>query len=135
MQYRRKQQTVGFAQTCGLRVKTSLKSGQMASLQLENIGKNYGSFSALENVNLDIQSGEFICLLGPSGCGKTTLLRIIAGLEDRSAGTIDLDGADLSNVPCHKRGYHSRGAIMVRPSTRSTVSESWLTAIFWVLAF
>ncbi|MFN6995568.1 MAG: ATP-binding cassette domain-containing protein, partial [Aquincola tertiaricarbonis] len=49
-------------------------------LQLEGVGKRFGAFQALSDVDLQIRRGEFVCFLGPSGCGKTTLLRIIAGL-------------------------------------------------------
>jgi len=75
----------------------------MASLSLSNIQKTFGTFKALQDVNLEIESGEFICLLGGSGCGKTTLLRIIAGLETKTSGNLMLDSSDLSEVDCHKR--------------------------------
>ncbi|MEP3332767.1 ATP-binding cassette domain-containing protein [Sedimentitalea sp.] len=67
------------------------------------MGKIFGTYHALQNVDLDIQSGEFICLLGGSGCGKITLRRIIAGLDGQTSGTLLLDGADLSGIGCHKR--------------------------------
>src|SRR6185295_11372587 len=54
-------------------------------LRLEGIRKEFGSFTALRDIRLDVSQGEFVCFLGPSGCGKTTLLRIIAGLESQSA--------------------------------------------------
>ncbi|MGH9651605.1 MAG: ATP-binding cassette domain-containing protein, partial [Terriglobales bacterium] len=57
-------------------------------LRLEGIRKDFGPFHALRDVRLDVAPGEFVCFLGPSGCGKTTLIRIIAGLEAQSAGTI-----------------------------------------------
>ena len=75
----------------------------MATLSLTGISKSYGSVKALRDVNLEIASGEFICLLGGSGCGKTTLLRIIAGLDAPSSGEVRLDGRDLTAVECHRR--------------------------------
>ena len=74
-------------------------------LRLEGIHKDFGSFSALKGIDLDIQQGELICFLGPSGCGKTTLLRIIAGLELQSAGRIELAGRDISALPPAERDY------------------------------
>jgi putative spermidine/putrescine transport system ATP-binding protein len=75
----------------------------MAQVAFNRIRRTYGEFTALDDVNLGIESGEFICLLGPSGCGKTTLLRILAGLEQPTAGDIVVDGADFGAVPCHRR--------------------------------
>lgn len=64
------------------------------SIQVKNIYKHFQNFTALDNINLDIHSGELIALLGPSGSGKTTLLRIIAGLETPTSGNIIIDGED-----------------------------------------
>ena len=75
------------------------------SLQISGVGKDFGSYTALSDVTLDIAGGELICLLGPSGCGKTTLLRIIAGLESASRGSITLDGDDLMQQPAHQRNF------------------------------
>ena len=64
----------------------------MSSVQLINIVKKYGQVKALNDVNLNINSGELFTLLGPSGCGKTTLLRTIAGFHKQDSGTIKIDG-------------------------------------------
>lgn len=75
----------------------------MSGLALENVTKEFGSFTAVKNVNLTVPHGTFVCLLGPSGCGKTTLMRMIAGLDLPTGGAISLDGADITRVPTHKR--------------------------------
>lgn len=75
----------------------------MSALIIQGIQKSFGDTVALSDINLDIRSGEFICLLGASGCGKTTLLRQIAGLDFPDQGSIMLDGEDLVSVPCHQR--------------------------------
>ncbi|MFF7063281.1 TOBE-like domain-containing protein [Pseudomonas sp. NPDC008258] len=66
------------------------------SIEVRNVSKRFNSFQALNNINLDINSGELVALLGPSGCGKTTLLRIIAGLETPDQGNIVFHGEDVS---------------------------------------
>ena len=60
----------------------------MADVAFANVQKQFGTFTAVEGLNLDIQQGEFISLLGPSGCGKTTTLRMLAGLEFPTSGEI-----------------------------------------------
>ena len=67
------------------------------SIQISNINKRFGQFQALNNIDLNIQSGELVALLGPSGCGKTSLLRIIAGLETPDSGSIVFHGEDVSS--------------------------------------
>ncbi len=75
----------------------------MSGLALQNVVKEFGSFRAVNNVDLTVPHGTFVCLLGPSGCGKTTLLRMVAGLDLPTAGKIALDGQDITNVPTHQR--------------------------------
>jgi putative spermidine/putrescine transport system ATP-binding protein len=77
----------------------------MSGLAVSNVTKQFGDFKAVENVNLSVPHGTFVCLLGPSGCGKTTLLRMIAGLEEPSSGAIVIDGEDITGVPTHKRNF------------------------------
>ena len=74
-------------------------------LDVRNITKTYGSFTALDQVSMSLDEGEFVCLLGPSGCGKTTLLRLIAGPTRPDSGQIMLKGKDVSMVPTRKRGF------------------------------
>ncbi len=74
-------------------------------LTVRNATKTYGTFTALDDVSISIEQGEFVCLLGPSGCGKTTLLRLIAGLTDLDAGEILLENEPLSALPARKRGF------------------------------
>ena len=69
----------------------------MSRLRLNGVSKRYGNFLAVDDIDLELQSGEFVSLLGPSGCGKTTTLRMIAGFVDPSLGTIEMDGQILSS--------------------------------------
>jgi putrescine transport system ATP-binding protein len=72
-------------------------------LRVEAVSKRFGEFVAVNQLSLEVHQGEFFALLGPSGCGKTTLLRLIAGFEQPSAGRILLDGVELAPVPPHRR--------------------------------
>lgn len=73
------------------------------SIVFENVSKNYGSVTALNNVSFKVNKGDFFSLLGPSGCGKTTLLRIVAGFERPDSGRVLLDGVDITSLPPNKR--------------------------------
>jgi multiple sugar transport system ATP-binding protein len=75
----------------------------MARVQLQNVSKSFGSHSIIDNLNLDIADGEFTVLVGASGCGKSTTLRLIAGLEASTSGSILIDGRDVTWVePNHR---------------------------------
>jgi spermidine/putrescine ABC transporter ATP-binding subunit len=75
-------------------------------ISFRNITKRWGSTVAVDNVNLDIEPGEFFALLGPSGCGKTTLLRMLAGLEVPSEGHVHIDGQDMGDIPPNRRAVN-----------------------------
>ncbi|MEX3008729.1 ABC transporter ATP-binding protein [Hoeflea sp. TYP-13] len=76
----------------------------MSGLKIANAKKAYGDVEVLHDVNLDIKQGEFIVFVGPSGCGKSTLLRMIAGLEEITAGTMEIGGNVVNQMPPSKRG-------------------------------
>ena len=75
----------------------------MARLELQGLGKRYGDFHAVRDVNLQVADGEFLVLLGPSGCGKTTTLRMVAGFIEPTAGHVRLDGNDVTELPPWRR--------------------------------
>jgi spermidine/putrescine transport system ATP-binding protein len=75
----------------------------MALLEIQNVTRRFGEFTAVDGVSIDIQAGEFFTLLGPSGCGKTTLLRMIAGFDLPDGGRIVLNGMDLAERPPEER--------------------------------
>ncbi|MDR3505523.1 MAG: ABC transporter ATP-binding protein [Acidocella sp.] len=74
----------------------------MSTLLVSRLNKRFGSFEALHDINLSVQSGEFVALVGASGCGKSTLLRIVGGLETRSDGVLEIDGETIAG-PGHDR--------------------------------
>ena len=80
-----------------------LDSSQKPYIQIQNVTKRFGEFTAIDNLTLDIYKNEFFSLLGPSGCGKTTLLRMLAGFEKITDGKILVDGEDISEIPPHLR--------------------------------
>ncbi len=72
-------------------------------IEITNVTKTFGNMTAVDNISLAINRGEFVTLLGPSGCGKTTLLRMIAGFELPTSGRIMLEGEDVTNIPPNRR--------------------------------
>jgi thiamine transport system ATP-binding protein len=74
-------------------------------LRLEQVSVAFDAFTAVDAVDLDVTDGEIICVLGPSGSGKSSLLRAVAGLEPDARGRVSWDGADLTGVPAHRRGF------------------------------
>ena len=74
-------------------------------LKIESLCKEFGDFTALKSIDLEIHEGEFVCFLGPSGCGKTTLLRAIAGLELQTRGKVYQNNKDISLLPPQKRDF------------------------------
>ena len=78
---------------------------QSPFLKIRNLTKMFGTFTALKDISLDVDEGEFICFLGPSGCGKTTFLRAIAGLDIQTSGSIEQAGKDISPLPPAERDF------------------------------
>jgi ABC-type Fe3+/spermidine/putrescine transport system ATPase subunit len=75
----------------------------MSKLRLAGITRTYGSFTAVDNIDLEVGDGEFVTLLGPSGCGKTTTLRMVAGFIEPDSGDIFFDDRRMTDVPPHRR--------------------------------
>jgi multiple sugar transport system ATP-binding protein len=76
----------------------------MTALVLRNVCKSFGKVEVLRDIDLAVESGEFIVFVGPSGCGKSTLLRVIAGLEDATSGDVEIEERVVNDVPPAKRG-------------------------------
>src|SRR5687767_3061033 len=70
----------------------------MAGIRIENVTKSYGSLAVLKDFSLEVADGEFVVFVGPSGCGKSTMLKILAGLEEASSGTIRIGGRDVTDL-------------------------------------
>jgi spermidine/putrescine transport system ATP-binding protein len=78
-----------------------------ADLDLRGIRKEFPGFTAIEELDLHIPAGQFFALLGPSGCGKTTTLRIVAGLDSPTTGTVSLGGKDITDSKPHERAVNT----------------------------
>ena len=78
------------------------------TITLRGVNKHYGEFAALKDIDFSVPSGSLTALLGPSGSGKSTLLRAIAGLDQPDAGTITINGRDVTNVVPQHRGMRQR---------------------------
>ncbi len=77
------------------------------NVKIESLTKRFDEVAAVDDITLEIEAGEFFSLLGPSGCGKTTTLRMVAGFEPPTSGTILLDGTDVGNWPPHRRNVNT----------------------------
>jgi putative spermidine/putrescine transport system ATP-binding protein len=83
---------------------SSKLTGAGTRIDIQNVTKRYAKSTAVDDVSLTIEPGEFITLLGPSGSGKTTTLNLVAGFTNLTSGSIEIDGQRVDNVPAHKRG-------------------------------
>src|SRR5712692_6219498 len=80
------------------------ENGPVSAIQLEGVAKDWADSRALDGITFAADAGMFVVLLGPSGCGKSTTLRLIAGLDTPSAGTIAIGGRDVTHLPPAARG-------------------------------
>lgn len=83
------------------------ETAQQGSVSLEGLTKSFGDFTAVRDLDLHVAPGEFLSMLGPSGSGKTTVLRIIAGFEEATSGTVRLSGVDVTRTPPHARNVNT----------------------------
>src|SRR2546428_11284689 len=86
----------------------------MPRIKLEGVSKSFGKITALEQVNFEMQDGEYITILGPSGCGKTTMIKIVAGIWTPTEGRVLVDNKDITNTPMEERdlGYVFQNIIL-----------------------
>ena len=84
-------------------VRTAPEAAAQPYVRIERVTRKFGEIAAVDEVSLDIYRGEVFCLLGGSGCGKTTLLRVLAGLEPATTGSVSIDGVDVTGVPPYRR--------------------------------
>jgi len=98
-----------------------------AAVRVVGVKKQFGDQAVLHGIDLDVAPNEFVSLLGPSGCGKTTLLRIIAGFEQASAGRVEVAGTDVTGMPPHKRPTNlvfQRGALFPHMTVAENIGYS-----------
>jgi len=89
-------------------VADAVRPGEQAgAVELIDVVKMFGDFTAVDRINLTVDPGEFISLLGPSGCGKTTTLRMLAGFEEPTAGELRISGQPIAGTPPHKRDVNT----------------------------
>lgn len=81
----------------------NMQSENRPIIEIKNVSKFFGEKTALDHINLTVNKGEFVTILGPSGCGKTTLLRLIAGFQTASEGSLCIAGKEVTQTPPHKR--------------------------------
>ncbi|CAO1649046.1 MULTISPECIES: ABC transporter ATP-binding protein [unclassified Salinibacterium] len=91
----------------GSSAQTTNASEPEGSVVLEGVTKKFGGAVAVDNISLHVRPGEFLSLLGPSGCGKTTTLRMLAGFEEPTSGSIRISGQDVVGIPPHKRNVNT----------------------------
>ncbi len=97
------------------------------AVEIVGVGKRFGDHVALDQISLTVAQGEFVSLLGPSGCGKTTLLRIVSGFEQPSAGAVLIHGEDVTSVPPHRRPTNivfQRGALFPHMNVFDNIAYS-----------
>ena len=108
---------------------TKVPTGAAPYLRIERLTKQFGTFSALNDISLEILPGEFVCFLGPSGCGKTTLLRAIAGLDIQTSGRIFQGDKEISTLPASRSDAKLRGPIFGRNSVAVKLPSAFGSAI------
>jgi putative spermidine/putrescine transport system ATP-binding protein len=88
-------------------VKAIMANGEGIAVSFRNVARHYGAVKAVDDVSFDIRDGEFFAMLGPSGSGKTTCLRLIAGFEQPTVGTVSIHGQDVTGIPPYDRDVNT----------------------------
>src|SRR3954447_14370580 len=84
-----------------------MANGDSVAVSFRNVARHFGAVKAVDDVSFDIDDGEFFAMLGPSGSGKTTCLRLIAGFEQPSGGTVSIHGQDVNGIPPYDRDVNT----------------------------